>query len=203
MEIIMCRKKKWIVYSSLSVLYYFMLPNMGSKLGFGVPGPWGFGDPSGLQGQGFMGPWGFRGSRDFRGSWDFRRSQFNLRRFWASRDLREPTDLKKGWYLFLGHWVMEQVAHRHFRMWSIFCSKCDQNSEQAKIAAEVWKYVRLKQDPKLKNLLNNYFQPSTWPTECLKFWWGHSNKGRLNEQVLQNLVGRPVQTVSFDGFCPV
>ena len=23
-----------------------------------------------------------------------------------------------------------------------------------------------------------------WPTECLKFCWGHSNKGSLNKQVL-------------------
>ena len=46
-------------------------------------------------------------------------------------------------------------------MWSIFCSKCDQNSEQAKKAAEVWKYVWLKQIPKLKNIFNNYFHPST------------------------------------------
>ena len=49
-----------------------MIPNMGFKLGFGVPAPWGFGEPSGLQGQGTTGPWTFRGSRDFRGS------QFNL-----------------------------------------------------------------------------------------------------------------------------
>ena len=72
----MCRKKKWIVYSSLSVLYYFMLPNMGSKLGFGVPGPWGFGvpgpwgfgDPSGLQAQESTGLWDFKSPRGFRGS---------------------------------------------------------------------------------------------------------------------------------------
>ena len=56
---------------------------------------------------------------------------------------------------------MEQVAHWHFRMLSIFCSKCDQNYEQAKKVAEVWKYVWLKQKPKLKNIFNNYFHPST------------------------------------------
>ena len=40
--------------------------------------------------------------------------------------------------------------------------------------------------PKTKKFLDNYFHPSTmqWPTECLKFCWGHSNKGSLNKQVL-------------------